>query len=58
MLIWEGEERRCRAPRLRSAEWRDEVILAQLPEHVRPLAREIADAFDAVERRAPDDAPR
>lgn len=37
---------------LRSTSWRDPVNLAKMPAHVVPLCLDIADAFDAIERRA------
>lgn len=42
---------RRHGPRLRSQEWRDPAVLAKLPEHVRGLALQVADAFDDIERR-------
>jgi hypothetical protein len=34
--------------RSRGSGWRDSRLLAKLPEHVRPLCEQIADAMDAL----------
>lgn len=47
-----NEEPRRHGPTLRSVEWRDPAVRAELPERLWPLLDEIADGLDAVERRS------